>query len=133
MPVSHAMDGPVLCPETEQDVCPPRSIGVEQPEEKRCSDAQRYVSRGLVLYNHGCRTGAVEMYRQALQLDAGHTLARYLLGLALNALGRHDEAYAEWRVVLSDQPQGERAAWAQRMAESLLYRTTSPASRLQCD
>jgi predicted Zn-dependent protease len=83
-------------------------------------DAHRFIQRGLILHRRGCETGAIGMYRQALSLEPENTLARYLLGLVLNAVGQRAEAYAEWSAVSVQRPIGDKAAWAQRMARTLL-------------
>lgn len=53
--------------------------------------AEGYAALGLVV----SRDEAVEPLRRAIALDPGRTELRVWLGVALTALGRHDEAYKE--------------------------------------
>ncbi|MBV9850664.1 MAG: hypothetical protein JO250_13405 [Armatimonadetes bacterium] len=91
------------------------------------SEAQRYISRGLTLYTQHRKPASVHFFRLALEVEPGNTLAHYLLGLALQAMGRAEEAHAEWRNALMRR-EGENAAWAQRMAQRLLEQEEAPAS-----
>lgn len=66
------------------------------------ADALRYdplnpsirVSQGLVEHFAGDSAAAVETYRRAIEADPGFGMARYFLGRALSAMGRHAEAVA---------------------------------------
>jgi len=58
---------------------------------------------GLALYKAGDIEGAVNQYRQALEIDDGYPEAHFNLGNAYNMLGRQDEAEAEFKLATSHQ------------------------------
>ena len=80
------------------------------------------LEQGMALYAQGRRAEGVALYRRALRLEPGNVLAHFLLGLSLMAEQRDAEARQEWEAVLSLPARGERAAWAQRLAVTLLER-----------
>jgi tetratricopeptide (TPR) repeat protein len=51
--------------------------------------------------------GAIATFRRTLELAPGHTLARYNLALVLKRADRLDEAAAELRRVIEDEPRAE--------------------------
>lgn len=69
---------------------------------------------GTARFTGGELAAAERCYRRALQIDAGYTNARFLLGRVLAESGRKDEARAELQRVLQAQPNHPGAAAALR-------------------
>ena len=72
-------------------------------------------------------TNARACYESAKAVNPGFTQARVLLGVTLLSLGEPDAATAEWKEVLSLEPDNRSAKVYLRMIEA--QRTTRPSSR----
>lgn len=82
--------------------------------------AQDYIDEGLRLHARGQKAQALRLYQQGLRLDPENALGRYASGLALQALGRSEEASLQWRLAAASPQEGESAAWARTKAHALI-------------
>jgi tetratricopeptide (TPR) repeat protein len=84
---------------------PPQADGASQQQQQQGApqapvnaDARALFDRGVDAYRHDRDEEAVEVFKQAVQLDPDFAEAHYRLGLALHAAGQGEEAdkaYAE--------------------------------------
>ncbi len=98
------------------------------------SDADRAALRrgfGDYLGRHGDVAGAVEQYRQALDLDPGRTATRLDLADALGRLGRYGEAATAYRQAIAQRPQEEGARLGEAAALILDDRLPEARQRLE--
>jgi len=67
-------------------------------------NARAHLGLGLVIYEDGNTLGALEHYRQAVQLKPRYAQARTNLGLVLGELGHPTEAIAQLRTAIEIKP-----------------------------
>lgn len=67
-------------------------------------DWRRPLNRGEELLKQGMFAGAVEKFREALRIDATESHSHFLLGIALDAMQRSDEAVQSYRRALEINP-----------------------------
>ena len=87
---------------------------------RRRADADLHVKSGINLHAHGKAKAALAHYAQALRLRPDDGYTHYLMGLALQAIGRSAEAHDAWQRVLFLEAADEQSRWAREMSSRLL-------------
>lgn len=64
-------------------------------------NAEAHNSTGLALMDHQQYEKALECFERAIQINPGYVLAWHNRALAKAMLGRYDQAFADWKIVLS--------------------------------
>jgi len=88
--------------------------------------ASRCLDEGLALYARGSTREALRLYLRAIDLEPENAVAHYVMGVALQAAGRADEARAQWKSAVALRPDSEDGEWAKTKARQLLQ---APALR----
>ena len=79
-------------------------------------DAAALYRQGVDRQRQGDLAGAAESYRRSLDLDGSNVAARSNLGAAFAALGRYDEAVAEYKQALTTAPEQVRPMLERNLA-----------------
>jgi tetratricopeptide (TPR) repeat protein len=98
--------------------------GSAEPQMGGARDANTLVKRGRRLYDDDEVANAITLYRRALGLKRNHPDAAYYLGIALEDLGKTNEAIDAYRRAVENDP--FRAEAHYRLAK--LYETTGKRS-----
>ncbi|RCK81118.1 MAG: TPR repeat protein [Candidatus Ozemobacter sibiricus] len=77
---------------------------IQKAIAKAPSNADYVSTKGVFLHKMNDLAGAIEAYREAIQINPQHTFAHFNLGLILMKLGKITEAINEWEAVIRINP-----------------------------